>query len=256
MSKARKESKPVKSSNENKNNKKELSRRDLLKNAAGAVVAAAGVGLVSAISTRAQVQGSMAGGGAVPLRLPLGAMDHLDRHQYIHNMEIHSHLPGATITGGEPLVNMWAKGAQRLLPAQGGFVDISDGAKPVVLNTRAYQGGGSCVAYNKDLKKWIMLNSSAPPLTAPNPQFPHGKYDLDYKTKSTSFSGLRGIRTYDVTRRQQAEFDGGVQHRRKRQRHAHEFLRRRKIRLPRLRMGRSIAPRKYRASFLKRDDDR
>lgn len=199
MSKSRKESEPAITSSKNKKNKQGLSRRDLLKNAAGAVVAAAGAGLVSAISARAQVQGSMAGGGAVPLRLPLGAMDHLDRHQYIHNMEIHSHLPGATITGGEPLVNMWAKGAQRLLPAQGGFVDISDGAKPVVLNTRVYQGGGSCVAYNKDLKKWIMLNSSAPPLTAPNPQFPHGKYDLDYKTKSTSFSGLRGIRTYDIT---------------------------------------------------------
>ncbi len=176
-----------------------MSRRALLKNAGGAVIAAAGAGLASAIGARAQVQGSMAGGGSVPLRLPLGARTQLDRNQYIHNMEIHAHITGATISGGEPLINMYARGAQRLLPTGGGFVDISDGKNPVVMNKGLYRGGGACVAYNKNLKKWIMMNSSAPPLTAPTPQFPHGQYDLDYKMKSVSFAGLRGIRTYDVT---------------------------------------------------------
>src|SRR5450759_194589 len=97
MSKARKERKSV----ENRNNTEEkqgLSRRTLLKNAAGAVIAASGAALGSAVGARAQAQGSMAGGGAVPLRLPLGAMNYLDRNQYIHNMEIHSHLPGVGIT--------------------------------------------------------------------------------------------------------------------------------------------------------------
>src|ERR1700756_2349649 len=92
MSKARKEPKSVETSND-KEEKQGLSRRALLKNAAGAVIAASGAVIGSAIGARAQVQGSMAGGGAVPLRLPLGSMNYLDRNQYIHNMEIHSHLP-------------------------------------------------------------------------------------------------------------------------------------------------------------------
>ena len=32
----------------------------------------------------------------------------------------------ATIAGGEPLMAMWARAKQRLLPANGGFVDVSD----------------------------------------------------------------------------------------------------------------------------------
>src|SRR5712692_1715569 len=174
-----------------------LSRRDLLKNAAGAALAAAGASLTGAFDARGQVQGSMPGGGSVPLRLPIGAMEYLDRKEYIHNMEIHAHLSGVTASGGEPLTTMWAKGAQRLLPGGGGFVDISDGRKPVALYRRVYQGGLGCVAYNANLKKWIMMNSAASPLTAPNPQYPHGQYDKEYRDKSTSYTGLRGIRTYD-----------------------------------------------------------
>lgn len=176
-----------------------LSRRVLLKNAAGAVLAAAGASLTSAFDAHGQVQGSMSGGGAVPLRLPMGAMEYLDRKEYIHNMEIHAHLSGVTASGGEPLTTMWAKGAQRLLPGGGGFVDISDGRKPVALNRRVYQGGIGSVAYNANLKKWIMMNAAASPLTAPNPQYPHGQYDKEYRDKSTSYNGLRGIRTYDIT---------------------------------------------------------
>jgi hypothetical protein len=198
MSNARKDRRSFETS-DNTEEKQGLSRRALLKNAAGAVIAASGAALGSAIGAHAQVQGSMAGGGGVPLRLPLGAMNNLDRKQYIHNMEIHSHLPGVGITGGEPLTNMWAKGAQRLLPGGGGFVDVSNGAKPEVLTQKAYEGGLSCVAYNKSMKKWIMMTSAATPLTAPNPTYPHGQYHPEYKAKSTGYGGLRGIRTYDIT---------------------------------------------------------
>lgn len=79
-----------------------LSRRALLKHAAGVAIAAAGASLTGAFDVQGPVEGSMAGGGAVPLRLPLGAMDHLDRNQYIHNMEIHAQVSGVTAVGGEP----------------------------------------------------------------------------------------------------------------------------------------------------------
>ena len=39
-------------------------------------------------------------------------MTDLDRGQYISNMEIHSHLPGASINGGEPFGSLWDRGAQ------------------------------------------------------------------------------------------------------------------------------------------------
>ena len=68
-----------------------LSRRNLLRGAGAALVAAAGGGLER---LSAQVTGSTTGGGTVPFRLPMGALTYLDRNEYIHNMEIHAHLPG------------------------------------------------------------------------------------------------------------------------------------------------------------------
>ncbi|HTC86694.1 MAG TPA: hypothetical protein VK686_00280, partial [Bryobacteraceae bacterium] len=104
---------------------KEFSRRSLL--------GAAAAGLAGSIASRAQVTGLTPGGGTPPFRLPMGALDFLDRKTYIHNMEIHATLPGSTISGGEPLMAMWAKGKQRLLPAGGGFIDVTEPTKPVVL---------------------------------------------------------------------------------------------------------------------------
>src|SRR5438034_8780946 len=86
-----------------------ISRRALLKNAAGAALAAAGASLSGVLDAGAQVTGLTPGGGKVPFRLPPGALNYLDRKQYIHNMDIHAHLPGASINGGEPLMAMWAK---------------------------------------------------------------------------------------------------------------------------------------------------
>src|SRR5580765_4287884 len=124
-----------------------ISRRKLLKNAAGAALAAAGAGLSGVLDASAQVTGLTPGGGKVPFRLPPGAMHDLDRKQYIHNMEIHAHLPGASVAGGEPLMAMWAKGRQRMLPAGGGWVDVSEPKNPVVVKTER-RGAGGAVVYN------------------------------------------------------------------------------------------------------------
>ncbi len=58
-----------------------ISRRDILKGTAGAAIAG-----LSASAT-AQYSGLMEGGLGLPFRLPMGALNYLDRNQYIHNME-------------------------------------------------------------------------------------------------------------------------------------------------------------------------
>jgi hypothetical protein len=161
-------------------------------------MAAAGASVTGAIAAHAQVTGIMPGGGKVPFRLPLGALPYLDRKQYIHNMEMHAHLAGASISSGEPLMVMWAKGRQRLLPGSRGFVDISEGKNPVIIETGSTRPGGA-VVYNTKLKKWIMMTSAGRPLTAANPEHPYGQYDKALREEILNYKGLRGIRTYDVT---------------------------------------------------------
>ena len=95
----------------------DLSRRTVLKSAASLALAASGAALGGSRAASAQVQGSMEGGGSVPLRLPLGAIDHLDRNQYIHNMEIHAHISGVTASGGEPLTTLVGQG-RTAMPAR------------------------------------------------------------------------------------------------------------------------------------------
>src|SRR5689334_2313673 len=119
----------------------------------------------------------------VPLRLPMGVLDTLDRKQYIHNMEIHAHIPGATASGGEPLTALWARGQQRLLSAGGGFLDITEPLKAAMVHRGTYQGGAN-VVFNRQLKKWIALTSAQAPLTDPNLEYPRGKYHEEYARRS------------------------------------------------------------------------
>jgi hypothetical protein len=183
---------------ENSEKRTGLGRRALLKGAAGAALGAAAAGVTGAFGARAQVSGLYTSNVPPQLPLPMGALTYLDKQQYIHNMEIHAHLSGATISGGEPLMAMWARGKQRLLPAGGGFVDVSEATKPVVMNKQVVRGGGT-VTYNTKLKKWILMATAAQPLTSATPEFPHGQYDKELRDKILAYKGLRGIRNYDIT---------------------------------------------------------
>ncbi|MEI6667202.1 MAG: hypothetical protein WCP29_03525 [Acidobacteriota bacterium] len=172
-----------------------MSRRALLKGAATAAAAAA----AGAVGVGAQQKPGLMpdDGGVVPWRTPAGALSFLDKKEYISNMEIISFLPGATISAGEPLISMWAKGKQRLFPGGGGWIDVTDPRKPVAIKTPSRTGGA--VAYNNKLKKWIMMTTAAAPLTNGTPEHPMGRYDPDIRKIYDDFKGLRGIRTYDVT---------------------------------------------------------
>ena len=175
--------------------KKTISRRSLLQTGVQASLFAT----ASSNAAFAQVFGTDREGGTVPLRLPLGAMPDLDRGEYISNMQVHSHLSGASVNGGEPFGSLWVKGAQRMLVGGGGFVDISDPARPVVVNKGVYKGGLANVVFNTRLKKWLLMTAAQVPLTDPSPQYPRGKYHPEYSAKSTGYKGLRGLYSYDVT---------------------------------------------------------
>ena len=175
-----------------------LTRRSLLKSAAGVALGAAAASVIGAKELRAHLSRALYRNEPPQIPLPMGALNYLDRKQYIHNMEIQAHLPGVTVTGGEPLCVMWARGKQRLLPAGGGFVDISDGKNPVVLNKGVTQGMGT-VTYNTKTKKWIMMCTAAHPLAMETPQYPRGQYDQELRDKVLAYKGLRGIHNYDVS---------------------------------------------------------
>jgi hypothetical protein len=146
-----------------------------------------------------RIEGVMPGGGTVPLRLPAGALNYLDRKQYISNMEVIDFFPSIKITiFGDEHSCMWAKGTRRMIAWQGGWVDITDPKKATVLAESDLATFQSCV-FNKDLKKWIRVVSYQMPLTPGTMEYPRGKYHAEYANKAMSHSGFRGIKTYDVT---------------------------------------------------------
>jgi hypothetical protein len=139
------------------------------------------------------------GGATVPLRAPAGMVDFLDPNQYIHNMEIVAHNPDDGMSASEPQANMWVKGSQRLIATGGGFLDITDPTNPVRFNNGQYSGGFANIVYNEQLKKWILMTSAEAPRTVPSVEFPRGKYHPEYFEQARSFTGFRGIRTWDAT---------------------------------------------------------
>jgi hypothetical protein len=157
------------------------------------------VGLVGAETADAEVTGLMPEGGVPPFRLPSGALDFLDGKQYIHNMTIHSYIAGVTINSGEPQANLWARGMQRMLPADGGFLEISNPLKPEIVHKGVFKGGLPGVAYNIRLKKWLLMPAAAQPLTGATPRYPLGQYEAALRMERIAYKGLRGIRVYDVT---------------------------------------------------------
>src|SRR5277367_5835598 len=108
MSKVRQDSDSLKgNARSSKPAGKGISRRALLKGSAGAALGVAAVTLTGAARARAQVGGLYTSNEPPQLPLPLGSLTYLDPKQYIHNMEIVSHISGPSIAGGEPLMALW-----------------------------------------------------------------------------------------------------------------------------------------------------
>lgn len=126
------------------------------------------------------------------------SLPHLDRAMYLHNMEVIAHfLPGED--RGQKM-QMMAIGARRLLFQRGDVIDVTHPQAPRMFNKGGFQGGQLQLAYNKTLRKWILITGSAPPPTSATPTAPNGKYDdPSLIARVKAFRGLRGIRIYDAT---------------------------------------------------------
>jgi hypothetical protein len=152
-----------------------------------------------------RVVGVMPGGGVVPLRLPAGALNYLDRNQYISNMEIISYFPSVNLMiFGDEHSCMWVRGTRRLIAFQDGWMDITDPLKATVIRESGLGTFQSCV-YSGRLKKWIRVISYQMPLTPGTPQYPRGKYHAEYARKAIEDPGFRGIKTFDVTNPEKPE---------------------------------------------------
>ena len=150
--------------------------------------------------------GSMALGANIP-RIALAnnhphphahSLTKLDPNTYTKNCEVHVHLEDKTGMGGK--MQMMAKGKRRYLFNRGNVWDISDALHPELVNQKAFFGSQIQLAYNKKLKKWIMMMGASPPPTSSTPEAPNGKHD-DPRLFNNSFyyAGLRGVRIYDAT---------------------------------------------------------
>ncbi len=167
-----------------------VNRRQVLTGAAGAAVAGLAGG------AHGQYSGIMEGGLGVPFRLPAGALNYLDRNEYIHNMEIISYIEGPQIWAGEPLMTMWARGEQRLISASEGWLDVTDPRNPQYTDVGLGRG---TVAYQESTGKWLLMRPHGQPLSGAGPEFPHGRYHEERYRQAVSYDGLRGTSTYDVT---------------------------------------------------------
>src|SRR5882762_10173730 len=137
------------------------SRRSFLRTAAGAGLALAS----SPLSALADHHGHPSP----------NSISYLDRRMYIRNMEILAHFgPGQSRHGK---MQMMSAGNRRYIFQQGDVIDVSDVRKPVMFNKGGFEGGQVQVAYNKNLKKWILMTGSQTPITDSTPEAPMGKYD-------------------------------------------------------------------------------
>ena len=67
-------------------------------------------------------------------------------------------------------------------------------------NRKGFEGGQVQAAYNKDLKKWILMSGAQAPITDSTPGAAMGKYDDPHLAdKWRNFKGLRGVRFYDIS---------------------------------------------------------
>ena len=134
------------------------SRRQFIRTAAGAGIALAG----SSVAAWADHHGHPSP----------NSISHLDRRMYIRNMEILAHfMPGHVRNGKMQIMSI---GDRRYMFQQGDVVDISNVRKPTFYNKGGFQGGQVQVAYNKTLKKWILMTGSQTPITDSTPEAPMG----------------------------------------------------------------------------------
>src|SRR5450759_575298 len=121
--------------------------------------------------------------------------NYLDQRMYFNNMELVGHLPGPGRGGGMQMMS--APGGQRLIFQGTDVIDVTDPRQPKLVNKGGAANGQ--LAYNAQLRKWILIQSSAVPYfsipSMPGGRFTDPKVNEEYK----SWKGLRGIRLWDAS---------------------------------------------------------
>ena len=126
------------------------------------------------------------------------SLDYLDPATYVDNCEVHLHLEAAWGLGGKS--QMMAIGKRRLLFNNGSVWDVSDALHPALINQGAWSGSQLQLAYNRKIRKWILMIGASPRPTSATPEAPDGKYgDPRLIDNSRYHAGLRGVRIYDAS---------------------------------------------------------
>jgi hypothetical protein len=123
------------------------------------------------------------------------SLQYLDQRMYFNNMELVGHVPGPGRGGGMQMMS--APGGQRLIFQGADVIDVTDPRNPKVINKGAAAGGQ--LAYNAQLRKWILIQSSAVPYFS-IPSMPGGRFtDPRVNAEYKDWKGLRGIRMWDAS---------------------------------------------------------
>ena len=131
-------------------------RREFLRTAAGATLAMAGAPIAAWADHH---------GHPSP-----NSISYLDRRMYVRNMELLAHfMPGRVRNGKMQLMSI---GNRRYMFQQGDVIDVSDVRKPAFYNKGGFEGNQVQVAYNKNLKKWILMTGAQTPITDSTPEAP------------------------------------------------------------------------------------
>ena len=126
------------------------------------------------------------------------SLTYLDRNTYVKNMDVIAHILPGEDRGGK--MQFMSIGSRRYLLQQGDVIDISDLRKPQMFNKGGFEGSQLQVAYNRKLKKWILMTGGQAPITDSTPEAPMGKYDDPHLAdRWRNFKGLRGVRFYDAS---------------------------------------------------------
>jgi len=127
-----------------------------------------------------------------------GSLSYLDTASYRSNCEVHVHLETPGDIGSKSQI--MAIGKRRYLFVSGNVWDISDALHPELVNENGWIGGQIQLAYNRALRKWILMAGASPPPTSSTPQAPDGKYgDPRLIDNVRYYAGLRGVRVYDAS---------------------------------------------------------
>lgn len=168
-----------------KNNTPSKGRREFLKKVAGATGMALAGAAVPALANRH------------PKALPM-SLTYLDRRTYIHNMEVIAHFAPGTRRGGK--MQMMSIGNRRYMFQAGDVLDVSDPRNPRMYNPKGFEGGQVQLAYNKNLKKWILMTGADAAKPVSSVEHPAPKYDDPTSVNvERNYKGLRGVRFYDAT---------------------------------------------------------